>query len=84
MSKSGPGVSRRSAGNRSRSVGRCEPWPASGSSQPSSSPTFHRIAKSAQAAREGFVDVSPAAIDCRSTSRSATGPGAEPPVADRL
>ena len=55
-SKSGPdGASRRSAGNRSRSVGTLEPRPASGSSQPSSSPSFHRIAKSVRTARGGAL-----------------------------
>src|SRR5918996_909037 len=70
-SKSGPdGASRRSAGSRSRSVGTLEPRPASGSSQPSSSPTFHRIAQSVRTAREEPCDGSSEAISCTSRGKS--------------
>src|SRR5512132_3396808 len=75
-SKSGPdGPSRRSTGKRSRSVGTLEPSPASGPSQPSSSPTFDRIAQSVRAAREEPCDGSPAAIPCTTRGKSPGPPG---------
>jgi hypothetical protein len=56
-SKSGrDGASRRSTGNRSRSVGTLEPRPVFGSSQPSSPPIFHRSANRARTAREELCD----------------------------
>src|SRR5215204_651187 len=72
--KSGPDdASRRSAGNRSRSVGTLEPRPASERSQPSSSPTFHRSAQSARAAPDQLLDGSPAAT-CRTSRGKSSGP----------
>src|SRR5215218_10136447 len=74
-SKSGPdGASRRSTGNRSRSVGTLEPRPASGPSQLSSSPTFHRIAQSVRAARDEPCDGSPEAISCTRRGKSSGPP----------
>src|SRR5215208_2170834 len=76
LSWSGPhGALRRSTGNRSRSVGTLEPRPASGESHPSRSPTFHRIAQSVRAAREGPCDGTPEAISCTSRGKSSGPPG---------
>src|SRR4029453_16940718 len=74
-SKSGPrGPSRRSTGNRSRSVGTLEPTPVSGPSQPSSSPIFHRIAKSVRTAQEELCDGSYEATRCTSRGKSSGPP----------
>src|SRR5258707_7956827 len=74
--KPGPvGPSRRSAGNRLRSVGRVEPWPWSGPSQPSSSPTFHRSAQSVRTTQEEPRDGSAEAISCTSRGKSSGPPG---------
>src|SRR5260370_521364 len=74
--KSGPdGASRRSAGSPSRSVGRPEPGPASGRSQPSSSPAFQRIAHSVRTAREAEAcdGPPPEAPHCTSRGRPRAG-----------
>src|SRR6266540_4374762 len=75
-SKSGPdGASRRSTGNRSRSVGTLEPRPASGPSQPSSSPIFHRSAQSVRAAPGKLCDGSAETNCCTSRGKSSGPPG---------
>ena len=75
-SNSGPvGASRRSAGNRSRSVRTLDPRPASARSHPGNSPTFHRTAKSVREAREELRDGSPEAIDCTSRGKWPGPPG---------
>src|SRR5438093_1391789 len=74
-SGSGPdGPSRRSGGNRSRSVGTLEPRPASASSQPRSSPSFRRITKSVRTAQEELCDGSNEAICCTSRGKSSGPP----------
>ena len=65
--KSGRGVSRRSAGKRSRSVGTLEPTPLSGSSHLKISPSLQRSAHNARPARAGDRDGSSETIP--STSR---------------
>ena len=72
--KAGPeGAARRSAGNRSRSVGAPEPAPEL--SHPISSPTFHRIAQSMRTERGEPRDGSPEAIKCTSRRKSSAPPG---------
>src|SRR5437867_7901516 len=74
-SDSGPdGPSRRSAGNRSRSVGTLQPRPASASSQPRSSTSVNRIAKSVRTAQEELCDGSYEANRCTSRAKSAEPP----------
>src|SRR4051812_30326538 len=70
-----PGASRRSAGRRSRRVGTRAPTPVSGSSQPSSSPSFQRIAQRARTAREDPCDGSPEVIAWTSFGKSSGPPG---------
>src|SRR5258708_4975593 len=85
-SKSGPdGALRKSAGNLSRSVGTLEPRPASGPSHPSSSPIFHRIAKSVRTATEELCDGSAEAICCTSRGKSSgpPTPGSSQPSSSR-